>query len=99
MTTPGDTPEKIHRIKLLCGTIIGAVLFFMISMFMQFAILADVCPDCGEPGRFFFFFYTLESDNGYNPFPSVYNFALTIIIGIFIGYKITRQLFKRTPLN
>jgi hypothetical protein len=63
-------------------------------------IIGDPCDydiEGKETSKLFNLFYTISSDSGYHPEPSILNFCITTTISIIIGLLITyKQLWKPT---
>jgi len=72
------------------------VVFFLINRFAQSIFLGDECQyHSGETSWVFDLFYDLPAYNGYHPWPSVFNFTLTMIFpALYFGYRSAKRFFK-----
>ena len=72
---------------VILSTIGGIVLAFVFNFLIQYTILIpDPCYyHTHDTDKVFDIFYELTSDNGYHPFPTMFNFIFTASIGAIIG--------------
>lgn len=61
-------------------------------------IIPDPCYYHGRSNWFFDLFYDKPAFNGGHPWPSKFNYILTFIVGVLIGYKSWNLLFERKTI-
>lgn len=77
----------------LAGIIIALLLNFFIT---EYILIPDPCYyHTHDTTPLFDIFFDLTSSNGYHPFPSLFNFILTIVVGALLGVKISISILKR----
>lgn len=81
---------------ILCA-LCGSVVAFMFNFLILYKIfIPDPCYyHLHEPGLLFNIFYTLPSWEGYHPFPSLFNFILTLTLGAGFGVAFSKVICKR----
>lgn len=83
----------INTISALAGAIIALFLNFFITSYI---LIPDPCYyHTHDTTLLFDIFFDLTSSDGYHPFPSLFNFILTIIVGALLGLKISISILKR----
>ena len=85
-------------------TIIVVVLFVYIAIVINFCYISewiigegfeyDIDSDKGS-SSLFNLFYTISSDTGYIPDISCFNFCFTIVVGVVLGFLISRKIIWR----
>ncbi|MBO9703179.1 MAG: hypothetical protein J7604_23395 [Sporocytophaga sp.] len=90
------TPKQIAIVCL--STMAGMVLAFVFNYFILDKILIpDPCYYHNhETNKIFDFFYNLPSSEGFHPFPSIFNFIFTMIIGAICGFILSVKKIKGT---
>lgn len=72
---------------------------YFVSLFLQMAILGDNCHN-DETSALFDLFYDMASSNGYHPFPSNFNFMVTVVIpALFLGYWSAKRFNRHEHRN
>jgi hypothetical protein len=72
----------------------GVVCSYILNYyFLDKIFIPDPCAyHIKETSTIFDFFYTIKSSEGYHPSPSNFNFVITSIIGVLIGFKIYKLI-------
>lgn len=81
-------------LKKLLLVLVGIVISMTLNFVILYNILMpDECYYCVHKTNFIIeVLYDFKSENGYRPFPSSFNFSMTIIIGFCIGLFIGRKI-------
>ena len=68
---------------ILAGTLITALFNYL---FVERLLIPDPCYYHSNPTNWFFdIFYVLKAEEGYHPFPTMYNFIITVMLGAALG--------------
>jgi hypothetical protein len=88
----------VKQIALVILSSIGRiVLAFVFNFLIQYTIIIpDPCYyHTHDTSKMFDIFYELTSDNGYHPFPTMFNFIFTASIGAIIGLITSMNKIKK----
>ena len=86
--------RSIKSLALFLISIIGVA--FLNFGIVEQIIIPDPCLYHTKETTFLWnLFYTLSGAEGYHPFPTLLNFILTLIVGVFVGFWLTRRVNKR----
>jgi hypothetical protein len=78
------------------GLMSGIICMYILNYFIVEQILVpDPCAwHSREPGRLFNLFYKIDSNDGYHPTPTLFNYELTALIGVVTGIFLARKIDK-----
>lgn len=84
-------------VKRIIFLLIGAFLSLPLNyFFLEIFLIPDPCYyHTHETTSLFDLFYSLTSDNGYHPFPTMLNFVVTICVGMISGELVFRKTINR----
>jgi hypothetical protein len=75
-------------------SIICVISTLFLNLIISNAIFSDDC-EIGDTGMIFNLFYEISSNTGYHPEITIFNFTLTIIIGLLIASYLSQKLVWR----
>ena len=74
---------------------LGLLTAFFLHLMIEGILIPDPCAyHVKKTSKAFDLFYKMTSGEGYHPSPTIFNYVLTIAIGIVLGIFINKQVAK-----
>lgn len=92
-------------IKQLAIITLSTIAGIFLAVIFNFIVLENILiPDpcyyhSHDTNMLFDLFYELTASEGYHPFPTRFNFILTICIGALAGFTLSKRLIRKRSLK
>ena len=86
----------LNIVFIFFSIIIGVIIFFIALNYILATIyIPDSCYyHVHKTTMIFDLFYDLPAGEGFHPFPTRFNFIISILTGGFLGYKLAKSLIR-----